>query len=78
MFNWIWGEKRIRNGLEQHAVDTGETYELVKAGMPPLRLWIRNGKGDKWGKVLDPDGNEQWVRYRTRLFSSKSPLTFFD
>lgn len=77
MLDFIFGKKKLIHALEQHAEQTGERYELIKAGMPPLRLWIRNRKYDKWGKVAAQDGTEQWVRLRTRILSSKSPLTFF-
>lgn len=77
MLDFIFGKKKIQRALEEHAAETGEQYELIKAGIPPLRLWLRNGKGDKWGKVVDENGTESWVRYRVRLFSNKPPLTFF-
>lgn len=78
LWDFFSGRKQIVRALEEHGVEVGEHYELLKTGIPPLRLWLSNRKGDRWGKVIDPSGNELWVRYRTRLFTSGSALTFYD
>lgn len=71
------GETAIEKALEEHRSSTGERFDLIKAGMPPLRLWLKNRKGDRWGLVEDRSGKQSWVRYRVRLFSSGPELTFF-
>lgn len=79
MFGWLMNisKKRIQAALDQHEDETGERFELIKAGIPPLRLWLRNRKGDQWGKVLTEDGDETWVRLRRGIFKGSS-LTFYD
>ncbi len=78
VWGFITGENRLLQELADHEAETGERYELIKAGIPPLRLWIKNRKGDKWGLVRDDRGRELWVRYRVRIFTSGPPLAFFD
>lgn len=78
MWDWLTGKKWIEAALDDHEDETGESYELIKAGIPPIRLWLRNRKGDKWGLVADEEGNECWVRFRQRIFTKGPPLTFFD
>ncbi len=72
------GKNAILQALDEHEAETGERYELIKAGMPPIRLWLRNRKGDRWGLVEDDSGTEFWIRYRRRLLSRGPVLTFFD
>ena len=78
VWGFITGENRLLQALADHEAETGDRYELIKAGIPPLRLWIKNRKGDKWGLVRDDRGRELWVRYRVRIFTSGPPLAFFD
>lgn len=80
MIGWLFRlkEKYLRHALDKHAAETGEVLELEKSGIPPLRFWLRNRKGDCWGRVRSPDGRVRWVRYRGGMFSAKSPLTFYD
>lgn len=77
VMGFLTGETALINALNDHEAETGEHYEFVKAGMPPLRLWLKNRKGDRWGLVRDNRGNELWVRYRVHLLSSPT-LVFFD
>ena len=51
---------------------------VEKIGMPPLRLWLNNRKGDAWALVRFRDGSYKWARIRRRLFSNKPPVEFFD
>ena len=78
----IWGffsgRNAILKALDEYESDTGKSFELIKAGMPPLRLWLKNRKGDRWGLVENRSGKQFWVRYRLRLFSNGPALTFFD
>lgn len=75
--DFLYGKKHLMKALAEHVQQTGLEYVFIDAAMPPLRLWIKNRKGDKWAKVYAPDGSLYWMRYRQRLFSKKSPLTFF-
>ena len=70
--------KYLRRALDKYAEDTGTRPELEKAGIPPLRYWLKNRKGDCWGRVRLPDGAVKWVRYRPSVFNAGSPLTFYD
>lgn len=63
--------------LEVHAERTGEHYEIVKIGIPPLRFWLKNRKADKWAKVKDASGREYWVRMGDRR-GQEGSLKFFD
>jgi hypothetical protein len=80
MIGWLFRLKRkyLQRALDKYAEETGVKLELEKSGIPPLRFWWRNRKGDCWGRVRLPDGSVKWVRLRDRLFGSGSPLTFFD
>ena len=66
-------KERVRQYLSEHDVSA----EVLKAGIPPLRLWLRNRKGDGWVKILYVDGVEQWVRVRKILFGGWT-YEFFD
>ncbi len=68
----------IRKGIQKYAEERGIQITVIKTGIPPLRLWLKNRKGDKWGLVQFPDGAQKWARYRTGLFGSNDPWTFFD
>ena len=69
--------KYLLKCLEVHAERTGENYEIVKVGMPPIKYWLKNKKGDKWAKVKDAANQEQWVRMGDRR-GQESSLKFFD
>ena len=58
--------------LDVHAERTGERYEIVKIGMPPIKYWLKNRKGDKWAKVRDTAGKEYWVRMGDRVGQESS------
>lgn len=68
----------LEKALVDHEAHTGERLELEKVGIPPLRLWLHNRKGDTWGVARLPDGSRRWVRLRSSIFSSGPSLTFFD
>ena len=69
--------KYLVKSLEVHAERTGERYEIVKIGIPPLKHWFKNRKGDKWGKVKNADGKEFWVRMGDRR-GQEGSLKFFE
>jgi len=75
---WLFRLKKgyLLKGLEKHEEKTGQEVELLNAGMPPLRLWLLNRKGDCWGRVRFADGTEKWARYGTRL--TGPALAFYD
>ena len=50
---------------------------LSSLGIPPLRLWLRNRKGDSWCKVQMDDGTVKWARVRNKIFGG-NPIDFFD
>ena len=68
----------LEKALAKHNAAHDVEIKLIKAGIPPLKYWLRNRKGDCWGLVSLPDGSSKWVRLRSRILSSGSPLTFFD
>lgn len=70
--------KQLRVALDFYNEENGTILTLEKVSIPPLRLWLQNRKGDVWGRVVHEDGSKQWVRLRRSIFSSSSPLTFFD
>ena len=81
MIGWLFRlkEKYLRHGLAKYEEQTGTKLELEKSGIPPIRYWLYNRKGDCWGRVRFPDGTVKWVRYRSGgLFASKDPLTFYN
>ena len=69
--------KYLVKSLETHAERTGERYEIVKVGLPPIKYWLKNKKGDKWAKVADADGQEHWVRMGDRR-NQEGSLKFFE
>lgn len=77
---WLFRLKRgyLERALQKHNDETRAGLVLEKAGMPPLKYWIRNRKGDCWGVVRHPSGTRQWVRLGGVLRGGDSPLTFFD
>ncbi len=48
---------------------------IEKAGMPPLKYWLKNRKGDCWARVVLPDGSRKWARLRGGFYTGKEPLT---
>jgi len=66
----------LEKRLLKYEEETGQKVELISAGMPPLKYWIKNRKGDCWGRVRFEDGTEKWVRYGTRIMGAG--LVFYD
>ena len=77
---WLFKLKRryFERAINQYAEENGVEIAIEKVGIPPLRFWMSNRKGDCWGRVQLEDGSRKWVRLRTSLLSSGSPLTFYD
>jgi len=77
---WLFKQKRkqVEKAIAQYNEQNQTEVVVEKAGMPPLKHWLRNRKGDAWGLVAFPDGTRKWVRLRNRLFSKKDPLTFYN
>ena len=71
-----WKAKRSRAFMEKYIQENGLDAEIVKVGIPPLRLWLRNRKGDNWVKIRSSDGTEQWARIRNKMFGG-TPVEFF-
>ena len=67
------GREFIENYIEENELDA----EVLHVGIPPLRLWLRNRKGDNWVKVRFADGSEKWARIRTKFFGGE-PVDWFD
>ena len=68
-----WSRRAMENYLQQNQIEA----EVEKAnGLPPLRFWLRNRKGDAWCRVRYPDGSTQWGRLRSS-FSGRR-VDFFD
>lgn len=72
-----WKFKRARAYMEKYIAENELDAEIVKVGIPPLRLWLRNRKGDNWAKIRSSDGSERWARIRTKLFGGE-PVDFFE
>ena len=66
------GRKYMENYIQEHELDA----EVVRVGIPPLRLWLRNRKGDNWVQIRFSDGTVKWARIRTKLFGGQ-PVDFF-
>lgn len=71
-----WKASQGRKYMEKYIRENGLDAQVVHSGIPPLRFWLRNRKGDNWVKVRASDGSEQWARIRGRLFSDDS-VDFF-
>jgi hypothetical protein len=69
--------KYITQAIQRHNEANGTSYAIAKIGMPPVRLWINNRKGDSWALVKLPDGKSRWARLRSRGVSG-DPLAFFE
>tara|TARA_R110002073_G_scaffold189532_1_gene348425 strand:+ start:1077 stop:1370 length:294 start_codon:yes stop_codon:yes gene_type:complete len=70
--------KYIEKAIKQYNEINGTTVTVEKAGMPPLKYWLKNRKGDCWARVMFPDGTRKWARLRGGLYTGKQPLTFLD
>lgn len=66
-----------KNRVEIYLLENEVDAKVLKSGIPPLRYWMRNRKGDAWVKILYGDGVEQWVRVRKVLFGGWT-YEFFD
>lgn len=71
-FKFSRGRKFMESYIEENGLDA----EILKIGIPPIRLWLRNRKGDNWAKLKMADGTEQWARVRSGLLSGTS-VEFF-
>lgn len=71
---WLvrWRISVTKKVTEKWIAENNIDAEILKVGMPPLRLWLRNRKGDSWAQLRFSDGTEQWLRIRGRLFSDDS------
>jgi len=69
--------KYITQAIQRYNEANGTSYVIDKIGMPPVKLWINNRKGDTWARLKLPDGKSRWARLRSRQISG-DPLTFFD
>ena len=65
--------KFITNYLAEHQLDA----EITDGWMPPLRLWLKNRKGDGWCRVKFANDEFRWVRVRNTLFSG-TQVEFFE
>ncbi|MDX2038733.1 MAG: hypothetical protein SFX72_18955 [Isosphaeraceae bacterium] len=75
----IWMKaKHARRTFEAYIAGSGWNAEVVRISPPPLRLWLKNRKGDSWGLIRFADGTERWARYRNRIFFSGSSIELFD
>ena len=72
-----WKFKRGRAYMERYIEENNLDAEVVSVGIPPLRLWLRNRKGDNWVKVRSSDGSERWARIRTKWLGGE-PVDFFE
>ena len=61
--------KQARRLAENYIAENQLDAECVSTGVPPLRLWLRNRKGDRWAKLRSVDGTEVWLRVRHTLLS---------
>jgi hypothetical protein len=60
--------KMARGAIEKRLQSEGIQAEIMKVGIPPLRHWLSNRKGDSWCKLRFSDGSEKWARLRGRIF----------
>ncbi|QEF98985.1 hypothetical protein Mal15_30440 [Stieleria maiorica] len=70
--------KYMDKAIAKYNEQNGTDIEIEKSGMPPLKYWLKNRKGDCWALVVFPDGTRKWARLRGGLFSGSQPLTFLD
>lgn len=57
--------KWSRSLMEKYLVENGIDATVEKAGIPPLRLWLKNRKGDSWCRLRYTDGSARWARIRS-------------
>jgi hypothetical protein len=69
-----------RRVLEKHFQETNTQATVEKVGIPPLRLWLSNRKGDSWCLIRTADGSRKWARlgFRRRRLGGNVPIEFFD
>lgn len=68
--------KYLEKALAEYSRNHGVKVKLIKTGIPPIKYWLGNRKGDCWGLVEFEDGSQKWVRYGTRLIGE--PMRFYD
>ena len=59
--------KHARKHLETYLQESDMEATIEKVGIPPLRLWLKNRKGDSWARLHFASGERKWVRIRRRL-----------
>ena len=47
-------------------------------GIPPIRFWLSNRRGDSWAKLRFSDTSIKWARLRPGIFGSGSRVDLFD
>jgi hypothetical protein len=57
-----WARTTMETYLQENNLDA----TVEKSGIPPLRMWIRNRKGDAWCRLRYTDGAVKWARIRSR------------
>ena len=67
-----WRFSVTRKVVEKYIQERNLDARIEKVGIPPLRLWLKNRKGDSWALLSFHDGSEKWLRIRGRLFSDDS------
>ena len=72
----MWKAKRTRAQLERYIEEHNLDAKIDKVGIPPLRFWLRNRKGDGRARLRSPDGTVYWTRVRRKLFGG-DPVVFF-
>jgi len=70
---FLWLKARMtRRYVVKRLEKDGVDAQILKVGVPPLHLWLKNRKGDSWAKLRFADGTEKWARIRDRLFGDTS------
>ncbi|OAI57847.1 hypothetical protein AYO47_07420 [Planctomyces sp. SCGC AG-212-M04] len=70
---FLWLKAKMARGyVEKRLKADGVDAEILKVGIPPLRLWLKNRKGDSWCKLRFADGSEKWARLRGRMLGGTS------
>lgn len=70
--------KYMAKAIAKYNEANGTAIKIEKTGIPPIKFWLMNRKGDCWSLVSFPDGSRKWARLRGGFFSGKDPLTFYD
>jgi hypothetical protein len=60
--------------MEQYLEANGIEAQIEKSGMPPLRLWLHNRRGDAWCLIRYADGVAKWGR-ESEIVSQADPST---